>query len=119
MSIYKYDNTFMGGYVNTNDIVYANMGQRQTPFYGKRFGIGGDYGPPSLYTSLSSSHMQRQPPGIFTPDNTIVKNYISPTVSHPSSKITFPGSDISARTIFSNVEREFGGKYKTIYVNLQ
>lgn len=119
MSIYQYDNTFMGGYVDTNDQVYANMGQRQTPFYGKRFGVGGDYGPPSLYVKMSSA--RTDPLGMYTPDTSIIKDYISPLSSRspqqqPPSKITFPGSNVPAQTIFSSVERKFGGAYETLFV---
>lgn len=59
MSDFHYDKTFQAGYnPNTssgNEVPsYNNVGQLQTPYFGKRFGIAGDYGP--IYSNPFDPH---------------------------------------------------------------
>lgn len=72
MSSYQYDTTFMGGGSNPSQQFYHNIGQLQTPYFGKVGTYGGDYGPGYRYTSPVGV-------GIYQPDTRIVADYRQPT----------------------------------------
>lgn len=85
MTDFKYDTTFQGGYNPSSPSgegvpEYNNIGQLRTPYFGKRFGIVGDYGPiynnpfdphhsaPNAYASLEDpSHIGSNGPTLSYP----------------------------------------------------
>lgn len=91
MTDFKYDTTFQGGYnPGTPEGVgipeYNNMGQLQTPYFGKRFGVGGDYGP--IYQNPFDPHGMKRSSGYapldpirHVPNNTAY----GPDLSFPSA----------------------------------
>jgi hypothetical protein len=59
MTDFKYDTTFQGGYNPSTPSgegvpEYNNVGQLRTPYFGKRYGIVGDYGP--IYNNPFNPH---------------------------------------------------------------
>lgn len=66
--------TFMDGYSYPQR--YVNLGQLSTPYIGKRYGIGGDYGPPQAtmyYTDYNRNYPYPMDPGC----NFCTKNFSS------------------------------------------
>lgn len=94
MSNYTYDTTFQQGISeggnsgsggNGGSGVYNNVGQLQTPYFGKRYGIIGDYGP--IYgDSTSSEYLGNKYPSLI---NTFTGEPIESPFSPPS---TYMGS---------------------------
>jgi len=103
------DPTFSPGYPYPNK--YHNIGQLQTPYEGKRFGTGGDYGPPQktvYYTEYNRNYpyvmdADFRPVGYLPtegccfghpgyspcyegqyPDRFVSPNYFAPRLQHPS-----------------------------------
>ena len=107
------DPLFAQGYPYPNK--YHNVGQLQTPYQGKRLGVGGDYGPPQrtkyytvdnpVYPYVLDKDFRAEEylptegclfghPGYFPcyeseyPKNFVAPNYFSPKVYTPRGHIT-------------------------------
>lgn len=115
------DPTFNPGYAYENR--YHNVGQLQTPYQGKKFGMGGDYGPPQrtqYYTADNPNypyvldadfHAEQylptegrcfERPGYFPcyedqyPQKYVPPDYFAPKLRHPSGHAN-PVDKYSAR----------------------
>jgi len=88
MSDFHYDKTFQAGYTpdtpSGNEVPeYNNVGQLQTPYFGKRFGVIGDYGP--IYNNPFNPHRtpyQRQGNGYTSLEDRLTA--YGPYLDYPS-----------------------------------
>lgn len=115
------DPTFSPGYPYPNK--YHNIGQLETPYEGKKFGVGGDYAPPQRtryytpqnpnYPYVLDANFRAEEylptegccfkrPGYFPcyegqyPDRYVPPNYFAPQLRHPSGHVK-PINENSAR----------------------
>ncbi len=111
---YQYDTTLMGGYSNPSTTQYHNIGQLQTPYFGKPGTYAGDYGPGYRYTSPSSGV------GVYNPDMTPIPDYRQPTDQRFDRRnplvgtVTFQGEVTPISTVFRNntFETQYGTDHR-------
>lgn len=105
---------------------YQNIGQLQTPYFGKRFGVGGDYGPvysdsttKNRYKSLSTPtgpplNQHGVPLGVYNPLNgpgAFTEDYLQPGIrksKYNPSGVYFTDDSIPMQRMNYEIEPLFG-----------